>query len=104
MVRLSALRSPRLARGNKTAQPAPPTTGQAERGYIAMMTSPAPQTPPRHWAFRLLRMLAILLAVLVLLPYLVTPLYRVVNPVSTLMLGRWLTGARVERSSVPIER
>ena len=38
----------------------------------------------------------ILLAVL-LLPYLVAPLYRTGHPVSTLMAGRWLTGAPVSR-------
>jgi monofunctional glycosyltransferase len=32
------------------------------------------------------------------------PLYRFVNPVSTLMLWRWARGARVERIFVPIER
>lgn len=37
-----------------------------------------------------------LLAVL-LLPYLVTPLYRAGHPVSTLMAWRWLTGAPVTR-------
>jgi monofunctional biosynthetic peptidoglycan transglycosylase len=48
-------------------------------------------------------MLMVIAAVL-LLPYLLVPLYRVVNPVSTLMLWRWANGARVERSFVPIER
>jgi monofunctional biosynthetic peptidoglycan transglycosylase len=43
------------------------------------------------------------LAVL-LLPYLLAPLYAVVNPVSTVMLWRRLTGARVERHYVPIAR
>jgi monofunctional glycosyltransferase len=32
------------------------------------------------------------------------PLYRVVDPVSTLMVWRWMTGARVERTVVPIGR
>jgi monofunctional biosynthetic peptidoglycan transglycosylase len=32
-----------------------------------------------------------------------TLLYGAVSPVSTLMLGRWLTGRAVERTSVPIE-
>jgi monofunctional biosynthetic peptidoglycan transglycosylase len=45
-----------------------------------------------------------IVAVVLLLPYLLVPLYRVVNPVSTLMLWRWANGARVERSFVPIER
>jgi monofunctional biosynthetic peptidoglycan transglycosylase len=49
---------------------------------------------------------AVVIAILVvlLLPYLLVPLYRVVNPVSTPMLWRWATGARVEHSFVPLER
>src|SRR5215469_9576066 len=43
-------------------------------------------------------------ALVLLLPYLLAPLYRVVDPVSTLMLARWLTGRPVERVYVPIER
>jgi monofunctional biosynthetic peptidoglycan transglycosylase len=42
--------------------------------------------------------------IVLLLPYVLVPLYRVLNPVSTLMLWRWASGARVERSFVPIER
>ena len=42
--------------------------------------------------------------IVLLLPYVLVPLYRVINPVSTLMLWRWANGARVERSFVPIER
>ena len=41
-------------------------------------------------------MLLILLAVL-LLPYLLAPLYRLGHPVSTLMAWRWVTGAPVSR-------
>jgi monofunctional biosynthetic peptidoglycan transglycosylase len=44
-------------------------------------------------------LLLILLAAL-LLPYLLTPLYRVGHPVSTLMAWRWLTGAPVARQWV----
>jgi monofunctional biosynthetic peptidoglycan transglycosylase len=47
---------------------------------------------------------AIVLLVVLLLPYLLVPLYRVLHPVSTLMLWRWTTGARVERTVVPLER
>jgi monofunctional biosynthetic peptidoglycan transglycosylase len=49
---------------------------------------------------------AVLVAALIvlLLPYLLAPLYRIVTPVSTLMLARWLTGRNVERSYVPIDR
>jgi monofunctional biosynthetic peptidoglycan transglycosylase len=46
---------------------------------------------------------AVVLAI-VLLPYLLVPLYRVINPISTLMLWRWAHGARVEKNFVPIER
>ena len=54
--------------------------------------------------FRLLRIALIVAVTLLLLPYLIAPLYRWVDPVSTLMLWRWGTGARVERTVVPIER
>lgn len=50
---------------------------------------------PWRWA------LALLLAFL-LLPYLLTLLYLVVPPVSTPMLGRWLTGKPVTRTWVPL--
>ena len=43
-----------------------------------------------------------MLAVL-LLPYLVTPFYRVGHPVSTLMAWRWLTGAPVSRQWIDLE-
>jgi monofunctional glycosyltransferase len=58
----------------------------------------------RTWLSRLARGAALAIAVVLLLPYLLVPLYRVLNPVSTLMLWRWAKGARVERSFVPIER
>jgi monofunctional glycosyltransferase len=53
---------------------------------------------------RLLRAVAIVIAAILLLPYLLTPLYAVVNPASTVMLWRYLRGARVERHYVPIAR
>jgi monofunctional biosynthetic peptidoglycan transglycosylase len=49
------------------------------------------------------RVLAVGCTILLILPYLLTPLYRVANPVSTLMLWRWATGARVERVVKPID-
>jgi monofunctional glycosyltransferase len=58
----------------------------------------------RSTAFRVVRALILAILALLLLPYLLTPLYRLVNPVSTLMLARWATGHRVERSAVPLER
>jgi len=42
--------------------------------------------------------------VLLLVPYAVAPFYRFIDPVSTPMLWRWLTGARVERIVVPLDR
>ncbi len=47
-----------------------------------------------------------LLAVVIVLaiPYVIAPFYRFIDPVSTLMLWRWATGARVERRWVPLER
>jgi monofunctional biosynthetic peptidoglycan transglycosylase len=46
--------------------------------------------------------LAAIVVVLLALPYLIAPLYRFVDPVSTPMLWRWATGRRVERTFVPI--
>ena len=65
------------------------------------MTSAA---TPRQTAFRLVRWLVVALAALILLPYFLAPLYRVIDPVSTLMLGRWILGKRVERTWVPLDR
>src|SRR5262249_51330462 len=62
-----------------------------------------PQKRPA-WLSRLARGAALAIAVVLLLPYAFVPLYRVLNPVSTLMPWRWATGVRVERGFVPIER
>ena len=53
---------------------------------------------------RLLAIAAAVVLVLLVLPYLIAPFYRVVEPVSTPMLWRWMTGARVERIVVPLTR
>ena len=66
------------------------------------MKQPALKGRPTLW--RVLRIVALVLLVVLLLPYLITPLYAVVDPVSTSMLWRRLTGARVERQYVPIAR
>jgi monofunctional biosynthetic peptidoglycan transglycosylase len=52
---------------------------------------------------RALMVVLVLALILLLLPYLITPIYLFVRPVSTPMLWRWVTGARVERIWVPIE-
>jgi len=57
---------------------------------------------PRSTAFRILRAVLIALLFLVLAPYAIAPLYRVVNPVSTLMLWRRASGERIERTWVPL--
>jgi monofunctional glycosyltransferase len=46
---------------------------------------------------RIARNLLLILLVVLLLPYLVAPLYRAGHPVSTLMAWRWLTGAPMSR-------
>ncbi len=71
-------------------------------------TQPRPRPARQHHRYgRLARLawaLALVVGFVLLLPYLLTPLYRVINPVSTLMLWRWANGARVERQFVAIER
>src|SRR4051794_36697658 len=56
----------------------------------------------RTLAFRLLKGGVLVLVAFLLLPYLLAPLYRFVDPVSALMLWRRVTGARVERIWVPL--
>lgn len=57
---------------------------------------------PRGLLFRIVRALLVIALTILLVPYLITPFYHLVNPVSTLMLARWLTGAKVERSWAPL--
>jgi monofunctional biosynthetic peptidoglycan transglycosylase len=58
--------------------------------------------PKPHAVRRVFRAAILLVAAVLLLPYALTPLYLVVNPVSTPMIWRWLSGARAERSYVPL--
>jgi hypothetical protein len=62
------------------------------------MTSLPQQTVPRGSLKRTIRtgfiIVAIIVFLVVLLPYALAPLYRVINPVSTLMLWRWGRGAQ----------
>jgi len=57
----------------------------------------------RSLRFRPLRLALAVAAGVLLLPYVITPIYLVGHPVSTLMLWRWVTGARVERIWVPLQ-
>jgi monofunctional glycosyltransferase len=65
--------------------------------------SPAPSRR-RSLAFRIARAVVFVVLALLMLPYIVTPFYRVIDPVSTSMLWRWMRGAPVERTFVPMER
>ncbi len=79
-----------------------------------MIYPPDPQPPGRlslaYDILRLprvarpLRLVLFFVVGLLLLPYGLTVLYSVVNPVSTVMLWRSLTGQRVEHQYVPLER
>src|SRR3954454_4299884 len=57
---------------------------------------------PRSMALRILRAFVVAILIVMLLPYALAPLYRVVDPVSALMLWRRATGHRVERGWVPL--
>jgi monofunctional biosynthetic peptidoglycan transglycosylase len=52
---------------------------------------------------RLVRWVLVIVLVLLLLPYVIAPLYLFVHPVSTPMAWRWMTGERVVRTYVPLD-
>ncbi len=56
----------------------------------------------RLWV-RLARIAIVIVVVLIAIPVVLTPVYRLVPPVSTLMLTHWLTGQPVDRRWVPLE-
>lgn len=60
------------------------------------------RSPIRTALRRSLLLLAVIILIALALPYLIVPLYRFGEPVSTLMLWRWATGQRVERVFVPL--
>ena len=66
--------------------------------------TPVPQRRRRSVLARVIRGVLLLLAIIIALPILLSPLYIVVDPVSMPMLGRWLQGQRVERQWRPIEQ
>jgi monofunctional biosynthetic peptidoglycan transglycosylase len=63
-----------------------------------------PSQSPAHGWQRVAVIAAIAVAALILLPYVIAPFYRFVDPVSTPMLWRWAIGARVERVWLPLDR
>jgi monofunctional glycosyltransferase len=73
---------------------------QPKKAPPALSSPAVPRPTPWRW----LRFLIIAIVLVLLIPYALVPLYRVVDPVSTLMLWRRAKGARVERTLVPIER
>jgi monofunctional biosynthetic peptidoglycan transglycosylase len=52
---------------------------------------------------RAIRIILLAILALVLLPYVLAPLYATGHPVSTLMIGRWLTGQPVTRQWIDID-
>jgi monofunctional biosynthetic peptidoglycan transglycosylase len=64
----------------------------------------SPQRSPALDLRRLAVFGAIVVAALLLAPYVIAPFYRFIQPVSMPMLWRWATGARVERIAVPLGR
>ena len=63
-----------------------------------MFVGPGPAGSNRkHPDLRTVRIFLLILLVVLLLPYLVTPFYRTGHPVSTLMAWRWLRGTQVTR-------
>jgi monofunctional biosynthetic peptidoglycan transglycosylase len=68
------------------------------------MAPPGKAAARRRRVSRLIRGALVVFVGLMLLPYLLTLLYRFADPVSTPMLWRWMTGNRVEHSFVALER
>jgi monofunctional biosynthetic peptidoglycan transglycosylase len=56
----------------------------------------------RNIAVRAIRILLLVLLVALLVPYLLTPIYRIGHPVSALMAWRWLKGAPVIRQWIDL--
>jgi monofunctional biosynthetic peptidoglycan transglycosylase len=53
---------------------------------------------------RSVSLILIVIAILVLAPYVIAPFYRFIDPVSTPMLWRFATGARVDRRWLPLNQ
>jgi monofunctional biosynthetic peptidoglycan transglycosylase len=70
---------------------------------LAMSSPGFPRRRRLGLAARVSRAFVLLVATIVLLPYLITPLYLVLPPVSTPMLWRFATGQPVARTFVPLD-
>ena len=76
----------------------------APSGYANPVSAIAEKSTSGRGAVRRVLRLAIrILLVLVLIPLVLVPVYRVANPVSTLMLYERLTGGTVERTWAPLD-
>jgi monofunctional biosynthetic peptidoglycan transglycosylase len=64
--------------------------------------APSIRSPARR-AARVLKWLVAAIVLILLLPYLITPVYLVVRPVSTVMLWRFITRAPLARTYVPLD-
>lgn len=69
---------------------------------LALSKERALSGPTPSPAWRLFRGLLAVLMLILLLPYVLTPLYAFIDPISTPMLWRSLTGQRVEHRFVPL--
>jgi monofunctional glycosyltransferase len=69
---------------------------------MTAVTQPRSVRPRGGWSWPAWAVLVA--ALILLLPYLLVPVYRIVTPVSTLMLARWVTGRAVVRTYMPINR
>jgi monofunctional biosynthetic peptidoglycan transglycosylase len=74
-----------------------PDIMEMSRGW-GLLIGPGPaRAEPEVSNLRIVRNLVLILLAVLLLPYLLTPLYRIGHPVSALMAWRWITGAPVTR-------
>ncbi len=91
--------------------PAPQEPAQNEPLQQEPVQQPEPQPLSRQFSqpsrrdrtARFARLFVLAVAGLLLLPYVLTPFYSVLRPVSTPMLWRYITVQRVARNYVPIE-
>lgn len=76
---------------------------EAAAGTARRKRRAAKRRKPRPLWLRVLRWAALVVAILVAIPLVLTPLYRVVAPVSTLMVWRGVTGHEVTRDWVTLD-
>src|SRR6266403_1402191 len=75
-------------------------SGKFQRDMLAINPPRARFLQPETSILRIVRNLFLTLVLVLLLPYLLVPLYRAGHPVSTLMAWRYITGAPVSRQGI----